>query len=81
MNEIINKYIINVWENYKAYELALTGVQLAGEQKHKRIIIMPVHADDLNKHVILYNAQHHTHHSEGREKISDHPQVYYYLVY
>ena len=59
-------------KNYKAYELALTGVQLAGEQRHKRIILTPVHADDLNKRVILYNTQYHIHVSKGWEKISDH---------
>ena len=33
---------------------------------------MPVRAEDLNEHVILYNTQHHTHDSKGQEKISDH---------
>ena len=64
--------IMNVWENYKACELALTGVRLADEQRHKRIIITPVRADDLNECVILYNVQHHTHDSKRWEKISDH---------
>ena len=44
----------------KPYKFALTGVQLAGEQRQKCIIITPVRADDLNEHVILYNAKHHT---------------------
>ena len=68
----MNKSIINIWENYKAYELALTGVRLASEQRHRHIIITPVRTDDFNECVILYKAQHHTHDSKDRAKISDH---------